>query len=65
MNDPLSQLISLVKMRQGDIKFSTATGVPLTWDSYQRMVGVHQGLQDVLDMIDNMLQEDEERSKSL
>jgi len=65
MNDPIQQLIHIVKLKQAEIKFSTATGVPQSWDSYQRMVGVHQGLQDVLDMIDNMLEEDEVKSNKL
>jgi hypothetical protein len=35
--------------------------MPVTWEAYQRMVGEHQGMQTVLDIIDSML--DEERNQ--
>ena len=48
-----------IKIRQTEIQFSLAQGTPMNWESYQRMVGEHQGLQTVMDMIDNMLEEEE------
>lgn len=30
----------------------------MNWESYQRMVGTHQGLQEAMDMIEHMLDEE-------
>lgn len=54
----IQQLIHLIKARQTDIQVSLANGTAISWESYQRMVGQHQGLQGVIDMIDNILEED-------
>jgi hypothetical protein len=54
----LEQLIHRIKIRQAELHVSLANGIPATWDAYQRMVGEHQGLQLVLDMVDNMLDEE-------
>jgi hypothetical protein len=54
----ISQLIHRIKVRQAEIQLSLADGMPMNWESYQRMVGEHQGLQSVMDMIDNMLDEE-------
>lgn len=53
----IEQLIHRVKLKQAEISFSLSTGACMTWESYQRLVGEYQGLQDVLDMVDNMLEE--------
>ena len=58
----LEQFIHRVKVRQAEIQLSLAKGMPINWESYQRMVGEHQGLQSALDIIDNML--DEEKNQS-
>jgi len=54
----LEQLIHRIRIRQAEMHVSLATGIPATWDQYQRMVGEYQGLQASLDMIDNMLEEE-------
>ena len=54
----ISQLIHRIKVRKAEIQLSLADGMPMNWESYQRMVGEHQGLQSVMDMIDNMLDEE-------
>jgi hypothetical protein len=54
----LEQLIHRVKVRQAELQVALAQGTPATWDSYQRFVGEHQGLQHTLDIIDAMLEED-------
>jgi hypothetical protein len=54
----IEQLIHRIKVRQAEIQLSLAGGMPMNWESYQRMVGEHQGLQSVMDMIDNMLDEE-------
>ena len=57
----INQLIHRIRVRQAEIQVSLANGTPVTWEAYQRMVGEHQGLQAVMDMIDSMLREEEER----
>jgi hypothetical protein len=54
-------VIHVIKLRQAEIAHSLALGTAFNWESYQRMVGEHQGLQYVLDSIDKML--DEERNQ--
>jgi len=54
----IDQLIHRIKVRQAEMQVSLAAGMPQNWESYQRMVGVHQGLQETMDMIDNMLEEE-------
>jgi hypothetical protein len=53
----IEQLIHRIKVRQAELQVSLAAGMP-NWESYQRMVGTHQGLQEAMDMIDNMLDEE-------
>ena len=54
----INQLIHLIKIKQAEIQLATASGNPQSWDAYQRMVGEYQGLQNALDIIDNMLEEE-------
>jgi hypothetical protein len=58
----IEQLIHRVRIRQTEIQISLAQGTPMNWESYQRMVGEHQGFQAVMDMIDHMLEEEENGS---
>lgn len=57
----IDALIHRVKLRQSQIQESLARGVPVSWDVYQRMVGEHSGLQEVLNMVDDMLDEEKNR----
>lgn len=57
----INPLISQLKQRQLEIQQSLAAGSPVNWESYQRMVGEHQGLQYAMDVINGLL--DEERNK--
>jgi hypothetical protein len=54
----IEQLIHRVKIRQSELQMALASGVPPTWDSYNRLVGEYQGLQKALDLIDAMLEEE-------
>jgi hypothetical protein len=54
----IEQLIHRIKVRQAEIQLSLSQGMPINWESYQRMVGEHQGLQTAMDMIDSMLEEE-------
>jgi len=48
-----------VKEMQGDIGTSLASGAAINWESYQRMVGINIGLQNILDLIEKQLEEEE------
>ena len=56
-----SQVISVIKARQAEIAFSLGAGNASTWETYQRMVGVYLGHQEVLDAINNLLVQEEEK----
>lgn len=55
-----SDLISAIKARQIEISVSLASGLAPTWESYQRLVGHYQGLQETLDILNNFLKEEDE-----
>lgn len=55
-----SDLIGAIKARQAEISGSLAAGNAATWEAYHRIVGVNQGLQEVLTMIDKLLKESDE-----
>jgi hypothetical protein len=54
----LDQLIHRVKIKQIEIQLALAGGSPQNWETYQRMVGEHMGLQACMDIIDKMLEEE-------
>jgi hypothetical protein len=54
----IEQLIHRIKVRQAELQVALAHGSVPNWESYQRIVGTYQGLQDAMDMIDNMLDEE-------
>jgi hypothetical protein len=54
----IDALLHRIKLKQGEISFALATGSAMTWEAYQRIVGEYQGLQDVLDMVNNLLEEE-------
>lgn len=56
----LNDLISGIKASQSEIALALASGNAPTWEAYQRMVGEHQGLQDALDILNNLLRDDDE-----
>jgi len=55
-----ADLISAIRTRQAEIAASLAGGTATTWESYQRLVGQHQGLQESLDILNSLLKEDDE-----
>jgi hypothetical protein len=55
-----SDLITAIKARQHEISASLASGLAPTWESYQRLVGHYQGLQEAFDILNNLLKEDDE-----
>jgi hypothetical protein len=56
----ISDLIGGIKASQGEIALALATGKAPTWEAYHRMVGQHQGLEDALEILNNLLREDDE-----
>ena len=61
----VTNVISVIKARQAEIAFSLGAGNASTWESYQRMVGVYLGHQEVLDAINKILTDEEERQNEL
>lgn len=55
-----SDLIGAIKARQAEISVSLAAGNVATWEAYHRIVGVNQGLQEALNIIDKLLKESDE-----
>lgn len=56
----IEQLIHRIKIRQSELQISLAQGNPASWEMYNKMVGEYQGLQNALNMIDQMLEETDE-----
>lgn len=56
----LEDLINQIKARQAEIASSLAGGTAANWESYQRLVGQNLGLQEALDILNNLLKEDNE-----
>jgi hypothetical protein len=57
----ISQVIGVIKARQAEIAFSLGAGNASTWESYQRTVGIYLGHQEVLDAINNLLRQEQEK----
>lgn len=55
----IERLIHKIKIRQAELQVSIAAGNPSSWDDYRYMVGVYQGLNDALQMIDSLLEAEE------
>jgi hypothetical protein len=56
----LEDYIGQVKVRQAEIASSLAAGNAVNFETYQRMVGHYTGLQEALDILNNLLREDNE-----
>jgi len=54
----IGDLIGEIKSRQAEIASSLAAGNAANWETYQRMVGQHQGLTEALGILDNLMKED-------
>jgi hypothetical protein len=54
----VSSLIFLIKQKQREIAESMANGHCANFESYQRLVGSHAGLQETLHIINNLLEEE-------
>jgi hypothetical protein len=56
----VNDLINGIKASQSEISLALAMGKAQTWEAYQRMVGTYQGLQDSLDILNNLLRDEDE-----
>jgi hypothetical protein len=55
----ISDLIDGVKQRQQEIADSLVNGNCVNFETYQRLVGQHQGLQEALQILDNIMKEED------
>jgi hypothetical protein len=56
----IDDFISAVKARQAEIGNSLIAGHIVNFETYQRLVGQHQGLVESLDILNNLLKEEDE-----
>lgn len=53
----INDLITGIKQRQSEIATSLVDGNCVNFETYQRLVGQHQGLQEALQILENLLTE--------
>jgi hypothetical protein len=56
----VDDFISAVKARQAEIGNSLIAGHIVNFETYQRLVGQHQGLVEALNILNNLLKEEDE-----
>jgi hypothetical protein len=54
-----SDLIARIKIEQAQVTGVLQAGTPVNFESYQRLVGHYQGLDEALNIINQLLEEDE------
>lgn len=59
MSRVVSDFIGAVKSRQATIAESLVSGNAINFESYQRLVGQHQGLEEALVILNDLLNEGE------
>jgi hypothetical protein len=52
-----NSFINEVKRKQQEVVDSMVAGRFVNFESYQRYVGIHQGLEQALDILNNLLEE--------
>ena len=55
----VSDFIGAIEDRKTAIAQSLVTGHAINFETYQRLVGQHQGLEEALVILNNLLKEDE------
>ena len=56
----ISDFIGAVKARQAEISAGLTNGNCVNFESYQRLVGQYQGLEEALEILNNLLKEDDD-----
>jgi len=62
MKDPLYESVFKIKAALEELKQAVLYGVD-SWDRYNQLVGRGQGLQEALDIVNEVLKEDEEENE--
>lgn len=62
MKDIISEFIGLVKTEQARIAESITAGHAINFETYQRLVGNHQGLDAALNILNALMTEDDEQN---
>lgn len=55
----VSDLIAAINLAQQEISDALTQGHVVNFETYQRLVGQHQGLQKSLDILNNLLKEED------
>lgn len=55
-----NDFISALKVRQAEIASSLTSGNAVNFETYQRLVGQHAGLEEALQILDELLKEKDE-----
>lgn len=55
----VTDLVGRIKAEQAQVTSVLQTGTPVNYESYQRLVGHYQGLDEALSIINQLLEEDE------
>ena len=56
----LSDFIGAVEVRKAEIAKSVIAGNCINYEAYQRLVGTNAGLEEALDILNNLLKEEED-----
>jgi hypothetical protein len=56
----VEDFIGALKDRQAEISRSLAAGNAVNFETYQRLVGQHAGLEDALQILNDLLKEEDE-----
>jgi hypothetical protein len=56
----ISDLIGRIKQKQADVAVSIVSGYCVNFESYQRLIGQHQGLDEALNLINVILEEEKQ-----
>lgn len=56
----VADYIHAIETRKAEIRLSIAAGNAANWESYQRMVGIYAGLEEALQIMNNLLKEEDE-----
>ena len=57
----LGDLIGAITSRQAEIASSLAVGNAANWETYQRMIGQYAGLGEALAILNELMEDDDER----
>lgn len=58
--DLTNGFLHALKLKQEEIKNSMVNGNFVNFESYQRYVGIYHGLQEALDILDNLMKEEDD-----